>query len=80
MMAGSKTLPSKGRIQMRETNYLQINIPACNARPTHAPQQSLCLFDDLVGTGDEYRRDVQPDRLGCLEVEHQIEARRLLHR
>jgi hypothetical protein len=26
MMAGSKTLPSKGRIQKRETNYLQINI------------------------------------------------------
>jgi hypothetical protein len=25
MMAGSKTLPSKGRIQKRETNYLQIN-------------------------------------------------------
>jgi hypothetical protein len=35
MMAGSKTLPSKGRIQMCETNYLQINIPACNARPVH---------------------------------------------
>ena len=26
MMAGSKTLPSKGRIQMRQTNYLQIII------------------------------------------------------
>ena len=26
MMAGSKTLPSKGRIQMRQTNYLQIVI------------------------------------------------------
>jgi hypothetical protein len=24
MMAGSKTLPSKGRIQMSKTNYLQI--------------------------------------------------------
>ena len=24
MMAGSKTLPSKGRIQMSQTNYLQI--------------------------------------------------------
>ena len=26
MMAGSKTLPSKGRIQMSKTNYLQIVI------------------------------------------------------
>ena len=26
MMAGSKTLPSKGRIQMSQTNYLQIVI------------------------------------------------------
>jgi hypothetical protein len=26
MMAGSKTLPSKGRIQMSQTNYLQIAI------------------------------------------------------
>jgi len=35
MMAGSKTLPSKGRIQMSQTNCLQIANPACNARPVH---------------------------------------------
>jgi hypothetical protein len=44
MLAGSKTLPSKGRIQMRKTNYLQINIAACNARPVHTdvPQADSC--------------------------------------
>jgi hypothetical protein len=48
MMAGSKTLPSKGRIQMRETNYLQINIPACNARPVHTDVPTT----DIVGPAE----------------------------
>jgi hypothetical protein len=34
------------------------------------------LFDHLVGTGDERRRHVQTDRLGCLQVDDELELHR----
>ena len=36
------------------------------------------LFDDLVGAGEDCGRNIQPERLGGLEVEHQLEFGRLL--
>ena len=50
MMAGSKTLPSKGRIQMSQTNYLQIAKsglqptagPYRRARSCRQPTAHLC--------------------------------------
>src|SRR5438132_11287815 len=37
-------------------------------------------LDHLVGAGDERRRDVKAKRLRGLEVNDQLELRRLLHR
>ena len=37
-------------------------------------------LDDLVGTGEDRRRDRQAKRLGGLEVCDQLEGRRLLNR
>jgi hypothetical protein len=31
-------------------------------------QQTACLFDHLVGTGEKRRRDRQTERLGSIEV------------
>src|ERR1700733_2240540 len=47
----------------------------CHER-THGVQQSTS-FNDVVGEQQHRLRDGQPERLGGLEVDHQLEARRL---
>src|SRR5580704_16745378 len=42
-------------------------------------QQSSSLFDHLVGGGDQRWRHGQAEHLGGLEVDHQLEARRLFY-
>src|SRR5882757_9277238 len=37
-------------------------------------------FDHLVGSGEERLRNAQPDRLGRLEVDHQLKFGRLFDR
>src|SRR5262249_10588561 len=38
------------------------------------------LFDDLISQDKQFQRDREPQRLGCLAVDGEEEARRLLHR
>ena len=45
----------------------------CSAAKT-AP---LALFDHLVGDGEQCRRNFEPERLGGLEIEHELEFGRL---
>ena len=45
---------------------------------THAVQQTVPLFDHLVGAGEEGFGDGQPERLGGLEVDHKLELGRPL--
>src|ERR1700712_2866542 len=46
---------------------------------THAPQQTAALLNDL-GLGEERRWNINAERLGGLEVDDQLEGRRLLDR
>src|SRR5215218_8023433 len=40
----------------------------------------MASFDDLVGARENRWRDRQPERLRGLQVDHQLESGRLLHR
>jgi hypothetical protein len=44
--------------------------------PDYAPQQTACLFDDLVGACEHRGRHVEADRLGRLQVDDQLELAR----
>src|SRR6266498_3001462 len=50
---------------------------------TPAGSHQLCLahsFDHLVGAGEQSRGQIEAERLCGLEVDHQLELGRLLHR
>jgi hypothetical protein len=38
------------------------------------------LFDDFVGAGEDQLRDSEAEHLGGLQIDHQFEGCRLLHR
>jgi hypothetical protein len=40
--------------------------------------KTASLFDYLVGEGHQVVREFHPERLGCLEVDHELELGRLL--
>ena len=54
-------------------------------KPTHALQPTPCtdcndLLDHLVGAREQHRRHLDAERLGGLEVDHQLVLGRRLHR
>jgi len=42
-------------------------------------RENQALFDDLVGTSEQRRRNFEAERLRSLEVEHQLDFDRLYH-
>jgi hypothetical protein len=53
---------------------------ALGQQRTHAPQQTVSLFDYIVGELSELHRHIQAERLGGLEVDHQYVLGWCLHR
>jgi hypothetical protein len=51
---------------------------AAGHKQTHAPQQTASSFDQLVGAGEQRRWDIEPERLGSLEVDDEVVFDRLL--
>jgi len=49
-------------------------------RPLVRRYRVIRLFDDLLGAGEDRWRDRQAERLGGIEIDHQLEGRRLLDR
>src|SRR5215470_7192726 len=49
---------------------------ALGQKRTHAPQQTASLFDDLVGSGEQSRRDNKPERFGRLQVDDELKLGR----
>jgi hypothetical protein len=45
-----------------------------------APQQTPPLFNYFVSAGEQRRRHREPERVGGLQVDHQLEVSRLQHR
>jgi hypothetical protein len=48
----------------------------CSCRAAEQRDELAPSFNHLVGTGDERRRHVQTDRLGCLQVDDELELHR----
>jgi len=38
------------------------------------------LLNDFVGAGEQHGWHFEADGFGCLEIDHELELRRLLHR
>jgi hypothetical protein len=47
---------------------------------SYGPRVTLRSLDDLVGAGEDRRWDRQPERFRGLQIDHQLELRRLLDR
>jgi hypothetical protein len=86
MMAGSKTLRSKGRIQMCEISNLQTSqiqlathgrsIQTCQS----ATSRDTHLFDHLVGATEQRHREGEIESLGRLEVDNELDLCKKLDR
>jgi hypothetical protein len=75
--------PSLGRVRFAPESGHGRFITTCplSARTgCEQSQQGSPLFDHLVGDGKHARRDGEAERLGGLEIEYQVELRRLLDR
>jgi hypothetical protein len=48
-------------------------------KQTHAPQQISMLFDHLVGGGEQRLRHGDPESLGALEIDNEVEFNWLLN-
>jgi hypothetical protein len=58
-------------------------MPRCSAKcqfRTHAPQQTVSLFDDFAGASEQRRRHGDADRFRSLHVDYKLVLGRCLHK
>jgi hypothetical protein len=80
----SRLLDRHGKQRTKAINVSRLlRAPKAAMRAPRRPRATrtrAASFDHLVGAGDQRWRHLQPERLGSLEVDDQLELVRLLHR
>jgi len=74
-----KVLDPDGRLEKRTNGRCRDMSALCHKR-TFALQQKAPSFDQLVGSDEQLVWHCQPERLGGLEVDRQLELGRLHYR
>src|SRR5215471_12111264 len=67
-------------LPQKRTSGRRLDLSALCQKRTYTAQQNPCLFDHLVGGTDQTCGELDPERPCGLEIDHELEFRRCLHR
>jgi hypothetical protein len=67
-------------LPQKRTLELSREMSALRQKRTHAPQQTVLLFDYLISAAEQWQRHRDAERLGGLEVDSEFNLGRLHNR